>query len=132
MAGRCEREGSSSETSLVFGLKETAVFVKGWKATWAAPSSPMPVLAGPVSSEKSDIELTIWLFGSMKVIWLKVALGSASTAFRVMGLKAMPISEGERVYVRNGTPEVAVQLRGVEGVGGSGHVEVSSLPTWKY
>src|SRR5713226_10163060 len=84
MAGRCEREGSSSETSLVLGLKETAVFVKGWKATSAAPSSGAPVLAGPVSSEKSDIALTVWLFGSMKEIWLNVALGSASTALRVI------------------------------------------------
>src|SRR5258707_4215491 len=76
MAGRCKREGSSSETSLVLGLKETTVLEKGWKATSAAPSSGDPVLTGPVSSEKTDIERTDSLWGSMKVIWLEVAFGS--------------------------------------------------------
>src|SRR6266849_484987 len=95
IAGGCDREGTSSETSLVLGLKETAVLEKGWKATSAAPISGAPVVAGPVSSEKSDIELTVWLFGSMKETWLNVALGSASTALRVIGLMAMPTIEGE-------------------------------------
>ncbi len=95
MAGRSAMDGSISETSLVFGLNEIAVLVKGWKATSAAPSSGRPVLAGPVCSEKSDMELTDWLLGSMNVIWLKVALGSARTAVRVMGLKEIPTSEGE-------------------------------------
>src|SRR5260370_18635974 len=90
MAGRCDREGSSSETSLVLGVKETAVLEKGWKATSAAPISGAPVVAGPVSSEKSDIELTVWLFGSMKETWLNVALGSSSTALRVIRFMAMP------------------------------------------
>src|SRR5260370_20693157 len=58
MAGRSEMDGSISETSLVFGLKETAVLVKGWKATSAAPSSGRPVVAGPVCSENRDMELT--------------------------------------------------------------------------
>src|ERR1700674_3484710 len=97
MAGRCKRVGSSSETSLVLGLKETAVLEKGWNATSAAPSSGAPVLTGPVSSEKSDIELTDSLWGSMKVIWLKVALGSARTACRVTGVKAIPVIDGEIV-----------------------------------
>src|SRR5260370_17747358 len=68
MAGRCERVGSSSETSLDLGLKATAVLVKGWKATSPKPSSGTPVPAGPVSSENRDMALTDWLLGSMKVI----------------------------------------------------------------
>src|SRR5258708_17505492 len=97
MAGRCKMEGSSSETSLVLGLKETTVLEKGWKATSVAPSSGEPVLTAPVSSAKSDIELTDSLWGSMKVIWLEVALGSARTAWRATGLMAMPVIDGEIV-----------------------------------
>src|SRR5467141_863033 len=97
MAGRCKRVGSSSETSLVLGLKETTVLEKGWKATSAAPSSGGPELTGPVSSAKSDIEPTDSLWGSMKVIWLEVAFGSARTAWRVTGLKAIPVIDGEIV-----------------------------------
>src|SRR5258706_1021699 len=90
MAGRCKMEGSSSETSLVLGLKETTVLEKGWKATSAAPSSGDPVLTGPVSSEKTDIERTDSLWGSMKVIWLEVAFGSARTAWPGNRFKAHP------------------------------------------
>src|SRR5258706_13640380 len=95
MAGRCKMEGSSSETSLVLGLKETTVLEKGWKATSAAPSSGDPVLTGPVSSEKTDIERTDSLWASMKVIWLEVAFGSARTALRATRVQAIPAIESE-------------------------------------
>ena len=97
MAGRCKRDGSSSETSFVLGLKETAVLEKGWNATVSAPSSGAPVLTWPVDSENSVVELTDWLWGSIKVIWLKVTLGSARMACRVTGLNAIPTMEGEIV-----------------------------------
>jgi len=41
------------------------------------------------------MELTVWLVGSMKLIWLAVALGSARMARRVSALKAMPTVVGE-------------------------------------
>src|SRR5258707_4585426 len=108
MAGRCKREGSSSETSLVLGLKETTVLEKGWKATSAAPSSGDPVLTGPVSSEKTDIEPTDSLWGSMKVIWLEVAFGSARTAWPGTRFKTIPAIHGQNAYGQHCTPEVAI------------------------
>src|SRR5258708_16215120 len=44
MASRCQAVGSSKDTWLSFGLKETAVFVKGWKTTAVGPSSGVPGL----------------------------------------------------------------------------------------
>src|SRR5713226_2137187 len=110
MAGRCKREGSSSDTSLVLGLKETAVLEKGWNATVSAPNSGEPVVTWPVASENTVMELTDSLWGSRKVIWLVVALGAARTACLVTGFMATPTIEGEIVKVRKGIPEVARQM----------------------
>src|SRR6266403_3584873 len=124
MAARCKRDGSRSETWLSFGLKETAVLEKGWNVTLAAPISGEPVPTWPVAPAKSVIEVTDSLWGSMKLIWLKVTLGSARTACRVTGLNAMPVIDGDIVYVRNGVPELARQE--------PEQVVVSSLSAWKY
>src|SRR5712692_2846276 len=67
MASRCEAEGSMRETWLNcgFGLNETAVLVKGWKATVVAPSSGGPVVTEPVAPANRVRKLTDSLWGSM-------------------------------------------------------------------
>src|SRR5260370_29357446 len=107
IAGRCKREGSSSDTSLVLGLKETAVLEKGWKATVSAPNSGEPVVTWPVAPENRVMEVTDSLWGLRKVIWLEVALASARTACLVTGFMATPTIEDEIVNGRKGNPGVA-------------------------
>src|SRR6266850_8526356 len=76
IANLCRAVGSSSETWLSAGLKETAVLV------------------------------------------------NAKTAKRVIGLMAIPAIEGETVYVKKGTPELARHV--------VVHVETSSCAAWIY
>src|SRR3984893_10604103 len=57
MASRCKSTGSSRETSLSWGLKTTAVLVKGWNDTSATPDSgARPVVGTPVVSEYKVME----------------------------------------------------------------------------
>src|SRR6266851_616177 len=90
---RCNREGSRREISLRFELKESAVLVKGWKATVLPPISGEPVPV-PVAPTNRVMKLTDSLIGSMKLIWLEVALGSARMTRRVIGLMAIPTVVG--------------------------------------
>jgi len=95
MAGRCERDGSSSETSLVSGLKETAVIGEGLKghlrrAQFRNANACRAGFFGKKRHRSNGL-----LFGSIKETWLDVALGSARAALRVIGLMAMPTIEGE-------------------------------------
>src|SRR6266576_4930706 len=106
---RCKRAGSRSEISLILELNERAVLLKGWNAVVSAPSTGAPMLTEPVAATNPVMGLTDWLMGSMKLIWLEVALGSARMARRVSALKAMPTVVGEIVEVRRGTPELARQ-----------------------
>src|SRR5437016_13081311 len=107
IANLCRAVGSSSETWLSAGLKETAVLVNGWNATFVAPNSGEPELTWPVAPANTVIEVTDWLCGSRKAIWPKVVLVSAKTAKRVIGLMAIPAIEGETAYVEKGTTEHA-------------------------
>src|ERR1700722_7424250 len=60
MASRCKSTGSSMETSLSWGLKATAVLVKGWNDTSATPDSgARPVVGTPMVSENRVKELTV-------------------------------------------------------------------------
>src|ERR1700686_523178 len=60
MASRCKSTGSSMETSLSWGLKATAVLVKGWNDTSATPDSgARPLVGTPVVSENREKELTV-------------------------------------------------------------------------
>src|SRR6266481_2242050 len=124
IASRCRAAGSSSETCFSKGLNETAVLVNGWNATFVAPSSGEPELTWPVAPANTVIEVTDWLCGSRKAIWPKVVLVSAKTAKRVIGLMAIPAIEGETVYVKKGTPELARHV--------VVHVETSSCAAWTY
>src|SRR6267143_3150833 len=124
---RCKTAGSRRDTWSRLELKESAVLVKGWKATVEVPISseePVPV---PVAPPNKVIGTTFSLTGSMKLIWLALVLGSATMIRRVMALKAIPTVVAETWYVRRGTPELAKQLGVVDGGVGGGHVEVSSL-----
>src|SRR6266850_7178625 len=124
IASLCSAVGSNSETWLSTGLNETAVLVNGWNATFVAPSSGEPELTCPVAPAKRVIELTVWLCGSTNEIWAKVTFSSAKTAKRVIGLMAIPAIEGETVYVKKGTPELARHV--------VVHVETSSCAAWTY
>src|SRR6267142_1028331 len=110
IANLCRAVGSSSETWLSAGLKETAVLVNGWNATFVAPNSGEPELTWPVAPANTVIEVTDWLCGSRKAIWPKVVLVSAKTAKRVIGLMAIP-ALARHVVV---------------------HVETSSCAAWTY
>src|SRR6267143_3983646 len=124
IASRCSAVGSSSESWLSEGLRETAVLVTGWTATFVAPNYGEPELTWPVAPANTVIEVTVWLCGSRKAIWPKVVLVSAKTAKRVIGLMAIPAIEGETVYVKKGTPELARHV--------VVHVETSSCAAWTY
>src|SRR5712692_9654040 len=120
----CSAVGSRSESRLSAGFKETAVLVNGWNATFVAPNSGEPELTWPMAPANTVIEVTVWLCGSRKAIWPKVVLVSAKTAKRVSGLMAIPAIEGETVYVKKGTPELARHV--------VVHVETSSCAAWTY
>src|SRR6267378_8267638 len=64
IASRCRAVGSSSETWLSNGLKETAVLVNGWNATFVAPNSGEPELTFPTAPANTVMEMTFWLCGS--------------------------------------------------------------------
>src|SRR5260370_2891820 len=104
IAGRCKREGSSSDTSLALGLEETAVLEKGWNATVSAPNSGEPVVTWPVASENTVMGVGISFWGLRKIICLEVALGSARTACLVPGFLARPTIEDAVVKLRQGLP----------------------------
>src|SRR6266850_1739807 len=97
IASRCRAVGSSSETWLSKGLKETAVLVNGWNAALVAPNSGEPELTLPTAPANTVMEVTFWLCGSRNEFWAKVTFSSASTAILVIGLNAMPAVDGETV-----------------------------------
>src|SRR5437867_1966887 len=61
IANRRSAVGSSSEISLRNGLKETAVLLNGWNATFVAPSSGEPELTCPTAPANTVMEMTFWL-----------------------------------------------------------------------
>src|SRR6266404_5858960 len=74
IASLCSAVGSSSETWLSAGLKETAVLVNGWSATFVAPNSGTPELARHVVVHVETSSCAAWTY------WKLLASSTVPTA----------------------------------------------------
>jgi len=108
IANRCSAVGSSSETWLSKGLKETAVLLNGWNATFVAPSSGEPELTCP-TARRTGHRGEDWLCGIENECWQKSHFVSQHRRPRYR-IESYTAVDGEIVYVKKGTPELATQL----------------------